>query len=437
MTTIPSPRPPCCRKKTKKKRNEFVTQKIVLGSLDRAPFLFRPALHYLPMKMTGRILTFFLALAPFAFSLASGAANQPAANHKYVVFVGTYTTKTESQGIYAYEFDADTGKLTPKGVAAETPDPSWVAVHPNGKYAYAANEAGKASTVSAFALDAKSGKLTLLNQMPALGEDPCYLSFDKSGKYVLVANYSSGSIAVFPILADGRLGEHTALVKDQGATGPNKERQEAPHAHWIETTAGNHFVYVADLGLDRILIYKFDATKGLLTAGESSDSFSAKLNPGAGPRHVAFGPGGKFMYVLGELQSAVTVFANEAQETYRSVQQIPTLPKGFSGRNDAAEITVHPSGKFLYTSNRGEDTIAIFSIDPAKGKLTFVARVPTGGKEPRHFAIDPGGKFLLAENQHSNNIVVFKIDAATGGLTPTGQVVEVPSPVDLTFATAD
>ncbi|HSP45086.1 MAG TPA: lactonase family protein [Chthoniobacterales bacterium] len=389
------------------------------------------------MKITRRVFVFFLLINPLVLPITRGSADKPAANRKYLVFVGTYTTKTESKGIYSFEFDPDTGKLTSKGVAAETPDPSWVVVHPNGKYAYAANEAGKMSAVSAFAVDAKSGKLTLLNQLPALGEDPCYLSFDKTGKYLLVANYSSGTVAVFPILADGRLGEHTALMKDQGATGPNKERQEAPHAHWIEATAHDHFVYVADLGLDRVLIYKFDATKGSLTAGEPSASFSARLNPGAGPRHVAFGPGGKFMYVLGELQSIVTVFANESQETYRSVQQISTLPKDFSGRNDAAEIAVHPSGKFLYTSNRGDDTIAIFSIDPAKGTLAFVARVPTRGKEPRHFAIDPSGKYLLAENQHSDNIVVFKIDAATGGLTPTGQVVEVPSPVDLTFVTAE
>ncbi len=411
----------------------------------RAPFLFRPALHYFPMKITRRVFTFSLLIASLVFSVAGGSADKPAANHKYLVFVGTYTSKTESKGIYGYEFDADTGKLTPKGVAAETPDPSWVAVHPSGKFVYAANEAGKASTVSAFAVDAKSGKLTLLNQIPSLGEDPCYLSFDKTGKYVLVANYSSGTIAVFPILADGRLGEHTALVKDQGATGPNKKRQETPHAHWIETTAHNHFVYVADLGLDRVLIYKFDATKGSLTAGEPLpakaapdkgalvDPFSATLNSGAGPRHVAFASDGKFMYVLGELQSTVTVFANDAQNTYRTVQQISTLPKGFAGRNDAAEIAVHPNGKFLYTSNRGHDSIAIFAIDAAKGTLTFVVHVLPGGKEPRHFAIDPSGKYLLAENQLSNNVVVFKIDPATGGLTPTGQVVEVPSPVNLAF----
>src|SRR6266852_3430071 len=229
-----------------------------------APFLFQPALHYFPMEITRRIFAFSLLIAPFIFSVAGGSADKPAANRKYLVFVGTYTTKTESKGIYGYEFDADTGRLTPKGVAAETPDPSWVAVHPSGKLLYAANEAGKASTVSAFEVDAKSGELTLLNQIPSLGEDPCYLSFDKTAKYLFVANYSTGTIAVFPILADGRLGEHTAMVKDQGTTGPNKERQEAPHAHWIETSASNGSVYVADLGLDRVLVYEFDAAKGTL-----------------------------------------------------------------------------------------------------------------------------------------------------------------------------
>ena len=354
--------------------------------------------------------------------------------------MGTYTTKTSSKGIYVFGFDTLTGQPSAIEVAAATPNPSWVVVHPSGKFLYAANEAGKASAVSAFAVDRKSGKLTLLGQIPSLGEDPCYLSFDKTGKYVLVANYSSGTIAVFPILADGRLGEHTALAKDQGPTGPNKERQEAPHAHWIEATAHNQFVYVADLGLDRVLIFKFDATSGSLTPAEPLTAkapplnpLSATLHPGAGPRHAAFAPGGKFMYVLGELQSTVTVFANDAEGAYRTVQQISTLPKGFAGRNDAAEIAVHPNGKFLYASNRGHESIAIFAIDARNGTLTFVAHVLTGGKEPRNFAIDPSGQYLLAENQLSNNIVVFKIDPATGGLTPTGQVVEVPSPVDLAF----
>jgi 6-phosphogluconolactonase len=392
------------------------------------------------MKITRRILPVLLVLSALVLFSSAQTAKKSAAKGQYLAYVGTYTTKTDSKGIYSFRFDAATGQLSAIGVAAETPDPSWVAVHPSGKFLYAANEAGKASTVSAFARDAKGGKLTLLNQMPALGEDPCYLSFDKTGKYVLVANYTSGTVAVFPILADGRLGEHTAVVKDQGALGPNKERQEAPHAHWIEATARNHFVYVADLGLDRVLIYKFDASKGSLTTGEPPESFSATLGPGTGPRHVAFGQGGKFMYALGELQSTVTIFLNDAQETYRSVQEISALPQGFSGRNDAAEIAVHPNGKFLYTSNRGHDSIAIFEINlghAMPGTLKSLGQVPTGGKEPRHFAIDPTGKFLLAENQLSNNIVVFKIDAATGGLTPTGQVVEVPSPVNLTFVVAE
>src|SRR6267378_4252112 len=202
MTTTPSPPPQCFRKRTKKRRSKSATRKIVWGTMIRAPFLFRPALHYVPMNITRRIFAFSLLIAPLIFSVGGGSAGKPAANRKYLVFVGTYTNKTESKGIYAYEFDADTGKLTP------------------------------------------------LNQIPSFGEDPCYLSFDKTGKYVLVANYSSGTIAVFPILADGRLGEHTAMVKDAGATGPNKERQEAPHAHWIETSPDNRFALVADLGLD-------------------------------------------------------------------------------------------------------------------------------------------------------------------------------------------
>jgi len=267
----------------------------------------------------------------------------------------------------------------------------------------------------------------------------------QNGKYLLVANYSSGRLPYFPILADGRLGEHTALVKDQGATGPNKERQEAPHAHWIVPSEGNAFVYVADLGLDRVMTYKFDTVKdpsghARPKSGTTFVQNALELSPGTGPRHAAISKARnfrRFLYVLGELDSTITVLGTTKEGIFGGpIQKIPMLPKGFSGRNDAAEIALHPSGKFLYTSNRGEDTIAIFSIDPAKGTLTFVTRVPTGGKEPRHFAIDPSGNYLLAENQLSDTIVVFKIDLATGGLTSTGQVVEVPSPVDLTFVAA-
>jgi 6-phosphogluconolactonase len=395
------------------------------------------------MKMTRRIFAFSLLITSFIFSVAGGSAGMPAANHKYLVFVGTYTTKTESKGIYAYEFDSDAGKLAPKGVAAETRDPSWVVVHPSGKFLYAANEAGKASTVSAFAIEAKSGKLTLASQLPALGEDPCYLSFDRTGKYVFVANYTSGNVVVFPINADGKLGAATANVRDEGKLGPNKERQNGPHAHWIEPYANNGWVYVADLGLDRVFIYYFDVSKGTLaippTPGPkhpfAQDALAVR--PGTGPRHVAILRSKKdfrqFVYVLGELDSTVTVFTNSIEGFFSPFQKVLMLPKGFAGRNDAAEIAVHPNGKFLYTSNRGHDSMAVFAIDPGEGTLTLMANAPTRGKEPRHFAIDPSGKYLLAENQFSNNIVVFKIDAATGGLAPTGQVVEVPSPVDIAF----
>jgi 6-phosphogluconolactonase len=371
------------------------------------------------MKITRRIFALAVIAAPiFVFSLANSATPPAAAAHPhYLALVGTYTTKTQSKGIYAYDFDPETGKLTDKGIAAETPDPSWVIIHPNGKFAYAANEAGKKSTISAFSLDAQSGKLKLLNDIPSLGEDPCYLSFDKRGDYLLVANYTSGTVAAFPILPDGKLGEDVDMVKDAGPRGPDKKRQEGPHAHWVQVSEHNHYAYVADLGLDRILIYKFDEAKGSLTPGDTSsattkagaakatnDSFTAVLAPGTGPRHAVFSHDGNFLYVLGEMKSNVTVLSNEARESFRSIQEISALPADFSGRNDAAEIALHPSGKWLYTSNRGHDSIAVFSVDQTTGKLALLADVPTGGKEPRHYAITQ----------------------------PTG-VAHVPSPVCLVF----
>jgi 6-phosphogluconolactonase len=389
------------------------------------------------MKITRRC--FFSALFCLLTTLP---AFPQTPNQKFLVFVGTYTDKTDSKGIYAYEFDAANGKLTPKGLAAESSNPSWVVIHPNGKWAYVANESGKQSTISAFSIDAKSAKLTLLSQLPALGEDPCYLSFDKTGKYLFVANYTSGNVVVFPILPDGKLGEHTSAVQDTGALGPNKERQEAPHTHWIEPSIDGGSVYVADLGLDRLIWYSFDTTNGTLSPGPVRSSFShklldlsAKLSPGTGPRHVVFSRTGGDMYVLGELQSTVTAINLIGLDDFvpTSFQKISALPKGFSGRNDAAEIALHPSGKFLYTSNRGNDTIAVFNVQPNGGRLSLSANVSTGGKEPRHFAIDPTGRFLLAENQNSNSIVVFRINPETGALSQVSTTEGVPSPVCLTF----
>jgi 6-phosphogluconolactonase len=392
-------------------------------------------LEFCVMRIPKR--TFFLVLLLVAFLQLAFARIEasPAATKGYLVYVGTYTTKTASKGIYAFRFDATSGKLTPLALAAEMPDPSWVAVHPSGKFLYAVNEAGKNSMVSAFAIDSSSGKLTLLNQLPALGEDPCYLSFDRTGKYVLIANYTSGNVVVFPIGADGKLGAATANIRDEGKLGPNKERQEGPHAHWVETSAGNRYAYVSDLGLDRVLIYKFDAASGKLTnpGSNQQDAFSATLPPGSGPRHVAFSRNGNFMYVLGEVQSTVTVFANDAREKYRDVQTISALPKDFSGRNDAAEIAIHPSAKFLYSSNRGHESVALFHIDPGTGKLTAAGDFSIEGKEPRHFAIDPSGNYLLAEDQLSDKIVTFRIDQKNGALRPTGDAIEVPSPVCIAF----
>jgi|SRR5208283_2858461 len=391
------------------------------------------------MKITRRLFAFLAFTTSLAVLALAGAAGRPATSHSYLALVGTYTNKTDSKGIYLYEFDAETGKLTAKGLTAETRDPSWLAVHPSGKFVYAANESGKESAISAFALDAQTGKLAFLNRLSALGEDPCYLSFDKTGKYLFVANYTSGSVVVFPIRPDGKLGEHTALVTDAGPLGPNKQRQEGPHAHWIEPGGNNQFVWVADLGLDRILIYKFDAANGSIAfpdspfVGRKSEGpYFIALRPGTGPRHVV--DHGRFTYVLGELQSTVTAFYFDVHlKVNTEMQSVSALPSGFTGRNDAAEIAIHPSGKWLFTSNRGNDSIAAFAVDPAKGTLTLLANTPTGGKEPRHFAIDPTGRFLLAENQHSNSIVVFSIDPVSGALTQVSRTEGVPSPVCLVF----
>jgi 6-phosphogluconolactonase len=362
------------------------------------------------MKITRHLLTFFALIAPLFLSTSTRTAENPPAKQKYFVYLGNYTAKTDSKGIYLFEFSTDTGQLTAKGIAAETSDPSWVVVHPNGKFLYAANESGKASTITAFSIDAKTGKLAFLNKLPTLGEDPCYLSVDKTGKYLLVANYTSGNVVVFPIATDGSLGQHTAL----------------------------------DLGLDRILFYDFNPAKGTLAMHDATVSprrpfgqNSLELKPGTGPRHVVIAPAyhnfRQFIYVLGELDSTVTVFGDSKEGILGPVQKISTLPADFTGRNDAAEIAILPNGKFLYTSNRGHDSIAVFTIDPAAGTLTKIDDVPTGGKEPRNFVIDPTGHYLLAENQNTNTIVEFKIDPSTGKLTETGEVIQTPSPTCIAF----
>jgi 6-phosphogluconolactonase len=367
---------------------------------------------------------------------AQQAAPAPA---QYIAYVGTYTSKTNSKGIYAYRFDAQKGQLTSLGVAVEATDPSFLAAHPNGKFLYAVNEVGNfnggtTGAVSAFSIDAKTGALKLLDQVPSRGAGPCYIAVDKTAAFALVANYDSGNIASFPIQGDGSLATASGFVQHSGS-GPDKERQEGPHAHWIGVSPDNRFALVADLGLDEVIVYGFDAFRGTFTP--SLNGF-AKVKPGAGPRHVAFSPNGKFVYVLSEMESSVTAFSDDPKTgVLKNLQTISALPKDYSGRKEAAEIAVHPTGKFLYASSRGHDSIAIFAIDAKKGTLRPLGHVLTGGKTPRHFAIDPTGNFLLAENQESNSIVVFHIDSATGSLTPTGQTVDVPSPVCITFVAAE
>ncbi len=390
------------------------------------------------MKIT-RLLPIVALL--FALALPHHANAAPATPAgKYLFYVGTYTEEgSKSKGVYAFRYDAVTGEITALGLAAETTNPSFVAPHPNGRFLYAVNEVGNykgpnSGGVSAFSIDKATGKLTFLNEVPSRGADPCYITVDKTGKYVLVANYTGGSVAVFPILADGKLGEASAFVQHTGK-GTNPERQEAPHAHSIDLSPDNRFAMVDDLGLDELLVYKFDAAKGSLTP---NDPPFTKVADGAGPRHFVLHPNGKFAYVVTEIGHTVTVFSNDAAHgKLQVVQTVTTLPKDFTGRNDDAEIQIHPSGKFLYASNRGEDTIAIYAIDGSKGTLTQVGSVPTGGKEPRSFEIDPTGTLLFAENQKSDNVVVFRIDQTTGTLTPTGKTIDVASPVCLKFLKID
>jgi 6-phosphogluconolactonase len=373
------------------------------------------------------------------FLIGLGLGKERGSN--YLLFVGTYTnTQAGSKGIYAYRYNAATGKLTALGVAAETPNPSWLTIDPTHKFLYAVNElqdykGEKSGAVTAFSIDHKTGKLTHLNEVASRGEDPCYISLDKTGKYVLVANYTSGNIAVFPVQKDGSLGEASASVQHHGG-GPNHERQEGPHAHFIRTTADNRFAIVADLGLDKLLVYRFDAANGPLTP---NDPPAADLPPGEGPRHVAFTPDNKFAYSVNELKSSVTAFTYDAAAgVLKPFQTISTLPKDFSGENDTAEIHVHPNGRFVYASNRGHDSIAQFSIDKSTGRLTLLHNFSTRGKTPRNFELDATGAHLLAANQDTGNVVVFAIDPSTGrDLLATTDEVKVPAPVDIVFLPVD
>jgi 6-phosphogluconolactonase len=377
------------------------------------------------------MLSRFVLLLAF-LSVLSRTTPLQAQTPKLWVFVGTYTD-AKSKGIYRLELDPATGKLDHLQLVAETPSPSFLAIHPSGKLLYAVNELDKldgkkGGGVSAFDLDPKTGALKYLNRQPSQGAHPCHLVVDPSGKYVLAANYTGGSVIVLPIEKDGSLGEASDFVQHQGSS-VNKNRQEAPHAHSINLDKAGRFAFAADLGLDKVLVYRFDAKSGKLTP---NDPPAAAVDPGAGPRHFAFHPSGKQAYVINELTCTVTAFDYDAGKGVLTPRQtIPTLAQRTKG-DSTAEVVVHPSGKFLYGSNRGHNSIAMFAIKD-DGELSFIGHQQETIKTPRNFSIDPSGKYLLVANQSGHTISVFRIDPNRGTLKLIGDPVAVPSPVCIRF----
>jgi 6-phosphogluconolactonase len=384
--------------------------------------------------ITRRSFGAILAAVPGA---AIGAYPQdpqrPSRGGESLVFFGCNNAR-RSKGIHVSRLDLATGKLSTPELVAESATSSFLAIHPNGQFLYSVDDTnfdGKGNgSVRAFAIDRSTGKLTPRNRVASHGATPAHLVVDGRGKNVLVANYNSGSAAVLPVKEDGSLAEASSVVQHSGS-GPDPSRQRGPHAHSINVSPDNRFAIVADLGLDNVFLYRFDSDKGLL---EPNDPPYVKVAPGAGPRHFAFHRDGRFGYVINEMASTVTAFVyDRSRGVLKELQTITTLPKGFTGRSTTAEVQVHPSGRYLYGSNRGHDSVAVFSIDDREGTLTLVEITPTQGKTPRNFGIDPTGAFLLAAHQDTDNVVVFRVDAKTGRVTPTGQILEVGSPVCVKF----
>ena len=343
------------------------------------------------------------------------------------VYVGTYTWRG-SEGIYVYQLDLSTGVLESLGTAPKVENPSFLALAPDRRFLYAVNEVRQfgdqeGGAVSAFAIDPASGALSLLNQQSSKGGGPCHLSVDATGRYALVANYGGGSVAILPIGEDGRLGPATDFVQHEGSS-VHPRRQKGPHTHSITLDPANRRAFAADLGLDKILGYEVDLENGQLTAGDPPWTEVAK---GAGPRHFTFHPDGEFAYLINELTNSIVAYTyNEGNGALDEIQTISTLPDDFAGTSYCADVHVSPDGRFLYGSNRGHDSIAVFGIDPQTGRLTPIEHVSTGGETPRNFGIDPTGLYLLVANQKS---AVFGIDPQTGRLVETGHRVKVPMPV--------
>jgi 6-phosphogluconolactonase len=357
-----------------------------------------------------------------------------------LVYVGTYT-RAASKGIYLFRLQTDNLEvpqnitLVPLGLAAATPNPSFLELDVKRRLLFAVNELDRfedkpTGAVSAFSIDPGSGRLTLVNQQPSMGTGPCHLVLDTARRHLLVANYGSGSVAVFPVGAGGRLGAATGVVQHAGKS-VHPRRQTGPHAHCVTLDLANRFAFVCDLGLDKVMAYRFDAQRG--TLAPHTPPF-AQLKPGAGPRHMVFRPDGRFAYVVNELDSTVTTFRYGADAgVLDEVQTVSTLPAHFDGANSGAEIGVHPSGKWVYVSNRGHNSVVLFNVDSEKGTLAYVEEQGTGGATPRHFGIEPSAAHLAIANQDSNTVLVARIDAGNGRLTPSGVFANVATPVCVKF----
>jgi len=362
-----------------------------------------------------------------------------------LVFVGTYTDQIlfgsghvlqgKGEGIYAFRFDEVAGTLHLASTNAGITNPSYLAFHPSRRFLYAVNELktyeGKPTgTVSSFAVEGDEGRLRPLNTQLTYGTDPCHVAVDDAGKHVFVANFMSGSVCVLPVRPDGSLREPSDFIQHLGSS-IDPARQKGPHAHAVTLDAGNRFAFVPDLGLDKLLAYRLDPLRGML---EPNGVPWLKMKPGAGPRQVVFHPGGSHAYVVNELDSTVSVLIYDAPRgTFEYVDTVSSLPADYTGASSCADIQVSPSGRHLYASNRGHDSIAIFQVDAKTGALRLSGHESTQGRTPRSFGIDPTGRFLLAANQDTDNLVVFRVDPATGWPQPTGQVVSVPTPVCVKF----
>ncbi len=384
-----------------------------------------------------KLLLVILAAVGIYAATAGAAKTHVGAQRHYMVYVGTYTGPN-SKGIYDYRFDTSSGKFTPVGVAAEIVNPSFLVTDPHHRFLYAVTEMGNEphagyrthGSISSFAIDPKTGSLKLLNKVDSGGGGPCHLVVDHTGRMLFVANYGSGNVASFALRPDGSIGERTGFDQHHGSS-VDPKRQQGPHAHSVVLSPDNRFLFVPDLGLDKIFIYRVDAAKRTFTP---NDPAYAQVDPGLGPRHFIFGPGAKFAYAVCEMGSRVVAFAyNREAGSLKTLQTISTLPAGFTGEDNSAEIQVDSNGRFLYASNRGNDSITVFRIDPVKGTLTKIQVAPVQGKMPRNFVLDPSGKFLIAANQKSDQMVVFSIDQTSGQLKPTGEVVNVPAPVCILF----